>query len=235
MPYIVDVLGSCFAAHARIPSAVYAKKDDAMVMLHPVSLWQRQVLQRRLRHRAPAPEVVHDATNSGDTGDVPSVASVLAGAGSSQGGLLPLPLAGERGDRVDHELGRMIGESDAAARGTGRAMSPAGRDTPADAHLTPYDLTSVELVVSSFRTFRDVGRFHEVLLAAPDVQAAYLRRLQHGVLQIRVEYRSMAGLPEILRNVCAPAFPFRVISHEAHRIEVALEDEVSRAEEVTHG
>lgn len=106
-------------------------------------------------------------------------------------------------------------------------MSSVARPTPAAPRvpLTALQTTSVELVVSLFSSFRAVGRFQQILADAPGVHAARLRRLQHGVLQMRVECRGSAELIENLRDACQHSFRFRVQSQEVHRIEVVLEEE----------
>ncbi len=91
--------------------------------------------------------------------------------------------------------------------------------------LTTSQTTSVELVVSPFSSFRAVGHFQQILAGAPHVQATRLRRLQQGVLQIRVECRGSTELIEGLREACQDSFRFRVQSQEVHRIEVVLERE----------
>lgn len=85
------------------------------------------------------------------------------------------------------------------------------------------NLTSVELLASSFSSFREVGHFHLMLLSIPRVRAVHLRRLQQGVLQVRVEGQSTADLLEALSEACESLFPFRIVSHEAHRLVIVFE------------
>jgi len=112
--------------------------------------------------------------------------------------------------------------------------SPVARPAPATLRvpLTALQTTSVELIVSPFSSFRAVGHFQQILAGASGVHAARLRRLQHGVLQMRVECRDSTELIEGLRDACQHSFRFRVQSQEVHRIEVVLEVEAD--EEVTN-
>ena len=106
-----------------------------------------------------------------------------------------------------------------------------GQATPARAEAAPVvrrrpalsllTLTSVELLVAPFHSFRDVGRFHQLLAALPSVRSVHLRRLQCGTLQMRVE---CAGSPALIDELeqCWRV-PFHIVAHEPHRIELALD------------
>jgi hypothetical protein len=98
--------------------------------------------------------------------------------------------------------------------------------------LTLFNLNSVEIVASPFSSFREVGRFQQALSDIPSVQAVHLRRLQHGVLQVRIEYRSSSDLLDALCDAFSSSFSFRVLSHEAHRIEIVFADEADTGQEV---
>jgi hypothetical protein len=85
---------------------------------------------------------------------------------------------------------------------------------------TVLTLPSIELVVSPFPTFREVGWFHQQLESLPCVRVVHLRRIQHGALQLRVE---CTGTGELLEELGAALnTPFGIISHEPHRIELLL-------------
>jgi hypothetical protein len=99
-------------------------------------------------------------------------------------------------------------------------QTPVVRNRPALSVLT---LASIEMLVSPFPSFRDVGRFHQTLAALPSVRAVQLRRLQHGTMQVRVECRSAAALIDELAEACER--PFRIIAQEPHCIEIALDAE----------
>jgi len=96
------------------------------------------------------------------------------------------------------------------------------------------NLTTIELVVSPFHSFQQVGRFQQMLSSIPTVQAVRPRSLQQGILQLRVECQRSTDLLNTLSEACTPSFPFRVLSHEAHRIELVFEDEIDRDQEVTY-
>jgi hypothetical protein len=96
--------------------------------------------------------------------------------------------------------------------------APAVRRRPALSVLT---LTSIELLVAPFPSFREVGRFHQTLAGLPSVRDVHLRRLQHGTLQMRVECSSSGALIDELEQSWAE--PFRIVAHEPHRIELALD------------
>lgn len=83
------------------------------------------------------------------------------------------------------------------------------------------NLATVELVVSPFETFVELGRFQQALAGLPGVRAVQPRRLQRGMLQLRVECRAST---ELLDGLAAhwPS-PFRLVSCEPYRVEIALD------------
>jgi hypothetical protein len=89
------------------------------------------------------------------------------------------------------------------------------------------ELAHVELVTSSFRSFREVGCFQRALASLPDVGSIQVRHLQHGTLQVRVQCHGTTKLLQAL----AEAFPcpFDVLSQEPHRIEIVLQEAASLA------
>ena len=102
--------------------------------------------------------------------------------------------------------------------------SAAGAPEPLD--LRQYasrrlpELAHVELVVSPFATFREVGRFQQALASLPDVSNVQVRHLHRGTLQVRVQCQGTARLLHALAD--AYAHPFDVLSREPHRIEIVL-------------
>jgi uncharacterized protein (TIRG00374 family) len=120
---------------------------------------------------------------------------------------------------------------DASAAPPLRPMAPETVPGPA---LRLLNLMTVELVVSPFHSFQQIGRFQQMLSSIPSVHAIRLRSLQQGILQVRVECQRATDLLGSLSEACGPSVPFRVLSHEAHRIEVVFEDEVDRDQEVTY-
>jgi len=84
------------------------------------------------------------------------------------------------------------------------------------------NLATVKLVVSPFETFVELGRFQPALSGLPGVRAVRPRRLQRGVLQLRIECRTST---ELLDGLAAHwPFPFRLISCEPYRVEIVLDD-----------
>jgi hypothetical protein len=100
--------------------------------------------------------------------------------------------------------------------------------------LRLLNLTTIELVVSPFHSFQQIGRFQQMLSSIPTVQAVRPRSLQQGILQFHVECQRSTDLLGTLSEVCTPSFPFRILSHEAHRIELVFEDEVDGDQEVAY-
>jgi hypothetical protein len=89
------------------------------------------------------------------------------------------------------------------------------------------ELAHVELVTSSFSSFREVGRFQRVLASLPDVGTIQVRHLQHGTLQVRVQCQGSAKLLKAL--AAAYARPFDIVSQEPHRIEIVLQEAATLA------
>ncbi|MDB5059732.1 MAG: hypothetical protein JWO59_3204 [Chloroflexi bacterium] len=90
------------------------------------------------------------------------------------------------------------------------------------------ELAHVEVVVSSFTSFREVGHFQQMLAGLPNVGSILVRHLRHGTLQVRVEYRGTTKLLEALEG----AYPrrFDVLSQEPYRIEIVLREAPALAE-----
>jgi hypothetical protein len=105
--------------------------------------------------------------------------------------------------------------------------TPEPVDVPKQVSRRLLELAHVELVVSSFSSFREVGRFQRVLASLPDVGSIQVRHLQHGTLQVRVQCQGMAKLLRALE--AASPRPFDVLSEEPHRIEIVLKEGASLA------
>lgn len=103
-----------------------------------------------------------------------------------------------------------------------RPAPPAPGDPDAARWL---NLQTLELLAFPFRSFRDVGTFHETVANLPSVRSVQPRHLQDGALQIRVECASSRDLLTGLSE--AYHLPFSVVHRETHRIEIALEHEAS--------
>ncbi len=85
----------------------------------------------------------------------------------------------------------------------------------------------VELVVSSFKSFRDVGGFQRALASLPEAGSIRVRQLHQGTLQVSVQCGSAGSLLRSLAAVYERAFT--VLAREPHRIELSLVDVESRA------
>jgi hypothetical protein len=113
--------------------------------------------------------------------------------------------------------------SDVAA---GEALSLAGTQELRRAAGHMGENAFVELVVSSFHSFREVGRFQRALASVPEAGSIRVRHVHQGTLQVSVQCRSAGSL---LRSLAAAyERSFTVLTREPHRIELALKDVDSR-------
>jgi hypothetical protein len=87
-------------------------------------------------------------------------------------------------------------------------------------------LAHIELVASSFGSFREVGRFQQALERLPNVGNIRVRHLSQGALQVRVECRNTADLLQSLSRTYTR--PFDVVSREPYRVEIVLRDSIPR-------
>lgn len=84
------------------------------------------------------------------------------------------------------------------------------------------DNAFVDLVVSTFKSFREVGGFQRALASIPEAGNIRVRQLHQGKLQVSVQCRSAGGL---LRSLSAAyERSFKVLAREPHRIELELLD-----------
>lgn len=104
-------------------------------------------------------------------------------------------------------------------RATGREQRTS---QPVQRHL---NLQTLEFIASPFRSFREIGKFHQTLAALPGVYSVQPRQLQRGSLQLRVECRSSSDLLDGLG--VAYHFPFHLVSQESHQIEIMFEQTVA--------
>ena len=81
----------------------------------------------------------------------------------------------------------------------------------------------VDLVVSSFKSFQEVGGFQRALASIPEAGSIRVRHLHHGTLQVSVQCRSAGSLLRSLASAYERSFTVR--AREPHRIELALHDD----------
>ena len=81
----------------------------------------------------------------------------------------------------------------------------------------------VDLVVSSFKSFQEVGGFQRALASIPEAGSIRVRHVHHGTLQVSVQCRSAGSLLRSLASVYERSFTVR--AREPHRIELALHDD----------
>lgn len=84
------------------------------------------------------------------------------------------------------------------------------------------DNAFVELVVSSFKSFREVGGFQRALASIPEAGSIRVRHFHQGTLQVSVQCRSTGALLRSLATAYERSFS--VLAREAHRIELTLKD-----------
>ena len=84
------------------------------------------------------------------------------------------------------------------------------------------DKAFVELIVSSFKSFREVGGFQRALASIPEAGSIRVRHLHQGKLQVSVQCRSAGTLLRSLATVYDRSF--KVLAREPHRVELALVD-----------
>jgi hypothetical protein len=86
------------------------------------------------------------------------------------------------------------------------------------------DNAFVELIISCFKSFRDVGGFQRALASIPEAGSIRVRHVHQGKMQVSVQCRSVGTLLRSLAS--AYERPFTVIAREPHRVELALLDGV---------
>lgn len=125
------------------------------------------------------------------------------------------------GQQATAELERERSKSHISSPSNLRLISGIPSEQALERPIRTLDLTTIELLCSPFRSFREIGRFHEVVAALPGVKSVQPRRVQDGAFQIRVE----CGSSRDLLTALAGAYdrPFSIAHHEMHRIEIALE------------
>ena len=111
-----------------------------------------------------------------------------------------------------------------AVNGEGRSF--AGTQGLLKAAGQMADNAFVELVVSSFRSFREVGTFQRALASVPEAGSIRVRHLHQGTLQVSVQCRSAGSLLRSLASAYERSFT--VLAREPHRIELALQESDSR-------
>lgn len=89
-----------------------------------------------------------------------------------------------------------------------------------DSQLHMLDLGTLELVAGPFRTFREVGRFHQAVAQIDGVRSVQPRQLGRGALQLRLECSPTLDLATALSEIYD--VPFRVVSHTAYRLEIVF-------------
>lgn len=192
-----------------------------MIALRWPSLWYRALTSVR-----------RDKSEESQENNAPVAAAVSIPASAK-----PVPLATgvDRATSPSVALAGQPNQSTDIVRGE-RRPTVRERPRPDAAHpenarpsLNMLHLTSVELVVSPFTSFRDVERFLEILARIPDVRGRHLRRLQRGALQVRVECHGSTGLIAALRGAYPQSF-FHLQPHDPHRVEVLLETEFDEAD-----
>jgi hypothetical protein len=89
------------------------------------------------------------------------------------------------------------------------------------------DNAFVELIVSSFKSFREVGGFQRALASIPEAGSIRVHHLHQGKLQVSVQCLSAGTLLRSLATVYDRSF--KVVAREPHRVELALVDSDSLA------
>jgi uncharacterized protein (TIRG00374 family) len=200
-----------------------AKTHDAEVLapLHRMPPWRRLVNRPMAEQRAPnETKEAHDAeVRIVSTSTAQDCATTTARAHKPA----------DRWFELEAITAPEVREASAAPQ-----LRPMASETASGPALRLLNLMTVELVVSPFFSFQQIGRFQQMLSSIPTVQAIRLRSLQQGILQVRVECQRATDLLDSLSKACKPSVPFRVLSHEAHRIELVFEDEGHRDQEVTY-